>query len=284
VNLIQVDAVVTDRKGQPVPDLQAEDFEILQDGKPQPITHLTYIQTQRGQLPALPYTERAKTPNAPAPPVKPLILQQEQVRRSIVMVVDSLGISGPSVAFVRNTLRKFIEQQIQPNDLSAILRTGTSIGALQQFTSDKRLLLAAVERVRWNAFSRAETDPTDTNDAIGQVMRKHLLLGSLDDIKYVVNGMREMPGRKSVVLFTEDMRLLDSQGQRDGVVVAQLERLADTAHRAGVVIYSIDPRGLPTLSLQAKVAPPPIPFSMSGNADLLSRRRGSGGSTRLRSA
>lgn len=46
VNLVQVDAVVTDRKGQPVPDLRAEDFEILQDGKPQPITHLTYIRTQ----------------------------------------------------------------------------------------------------------------------------------------------------------------------------------------------------------------------------------------------
>jgi hypothetical protein len=45
VNLVQVDAVVTDSKGKQVTDLKAEDFEILQDGKPQIITGLSYITT-----------------------------------------------------------------------------------------------------------------------------------------------------------------------------------------------------------------------------------------------
>lgn len=197
------------------------------------------------------------------------------MRRSIVMVVDSLGISWQSAEFVRRPLRKFIEEQIQPGDLAAVIRTGASIGALQQFTSDKRLLLAAVERVRWNGFSRTEVDPTDQDDVLGQLMRKHLILASLDDLRYVVDALREMPGRKSLVLFTEDMRILDSQGQREELVTARLERIADVAHRAGVVIYSIDPRGLPTLTLQAKDAPPPL-ASMSGNLDLLSRRWSSG--------
>ena len=41
VNLVQVDAVVTDSKYHPVTNLQAEDFEILQDGVPQAITNLS---------------------------------------------------------------------------------------------------------------------------------------------------------------------------------------------------------------------------------------------------
>ena len=43
VNLVQVDAVVTDSKGRQVPGLEAKDFEVLQDGKPQKITHCSYI-------------------------------------------------------------------------------------------------------------------------------------------------------------------------------------------------------------------------------------------------
>ena len=39
VNLVQVDAVVMDAKGKQVTDLEAKDFEILQDGKPQDIGH-----------------------------------------------------------------------------------------------------------------------------------------------------------------------------------------------------------------------------------------------------
>ena len=43
VNLVQVDAVVTDAKGKQVTDLTADDFQIFQDGKPQKITHFSYI-------------------------------------------------------------------------------------------------------------------------------------------------------------------------------------------------------------------------------------------------
>src|SRR5262245_48472444 len=46
VNLVQVDAVVTDKNGRPVTDLKAEDFEIFQDGRRQEITHFSYISNE----------------------------------------------------------------------------------------------------------------------------------------------------------------------------------------------------------------------------------------------
>ena len=42
-NLVQVDAVVTDKNGKQVTDLRAEDFEVLEDDKPQKITNFSYI-------------------------------------------------------------------------------------------------------------------------------------------------------------------------------------------------------------------------------------------------
>src|SRR5215471_20570397 len=46
VTLVQVDAVVNDRKGRLVTDLKPEDFEILEDGRPQKITNFSYISTE----------------------------------------------------------------------------------------------------------------------------------------------------------------------------------------------------------------------------------------------
>src|SRR6266480_7851626 len=42
-NLVQVDAVVTDKNGKPVTDLRPEEVEILEDGKPQRITHFFFV-------------------------------------------------------------------------------------------------------------------------------------------------------------------------------------------------------------------------------------------------
>ena len=52
--------------------------------------------------------------------------------------------------YARRALKKFVDEQMQEGDLVAIIRTGGGIGALQQFTTDKRQLYAAIDKVRWN--------------------------------------------------------------------------------------------------------------------------------------
>ena len=281
-NLVQVDATVTDKKGRPIGNLQPEDFEIFEDGRPQKITNFSFI--SRGEetpAPPAPAKSDRSARNVAAPP-PPVVLRREDVRRTVALVVDDLGLSFESMHFVRAALRKFVDEQMQTGDLVAIIRTGAGVGALQQFTSDKRLLYAAIERVKWNsrgrsgiaAFSPLQDSPLVTGSMqpsengpvapkngqdIERQMREQyndfkdeiFSVGTLGAINYIVRGLRPMPGRKSVVLLSESMNLFDTKGDGNYRTIQALRRLTDLASRASVVIYSIDPRGLPPLNLSA---------------------------------
>ncbi|HEX4802474.1 MAG TPA: VWA domain-containing protein, partial [Myxococcaceae bacterium] len=153
VNLVQIDAVVTDSKGHRVTDLKSEDFEVLQDGAPQKITSFSYV--AEGVKPALQTAVAAQSKDATPPP--PIRLKADQVHRVIALVVDDLGISPSGVAEVRAALKKFVDNDIQPGDMVAIIRTGAGIGALQQFTTDKRLLYASIDRVKFNFNGRVSS-------------------------------------------------------------------------------------------------------------------------------
>ncbi|HEY8205276.1 MAG TPA: VWA domain-containing protein, partial [Pyrinomonadaceae bacterium] len=133
-NLVQVDAVVTDKDGKIVTDLKPEEVEIFEDGRQQKITHFSYNVTETAE----PAKETKSTPaDKNAPPVPPSRLRPEDIRRTIALVVDDLGLSFESTYFVRRALKKFVDEQMQPGDLVAIIRTSGGMGALQQFTSDK---------------------------------------------------------------------------------------------------------------------------------------------------
>lgn len=54
VELVQVDAVVTDARGRHVTDLTIEDFEIIQDGRLQPVSAFAYVQGPRRASPQAP--------------------------------------------------------------------------------------------------------------------------------------------------------------------------------------------------------------------------------------
>src|ERR1022692_3979169 len=74
-------------------------------------------------------------------------------RRTIALMVDDLGLSFESMAFVRWSLRKFVNHQMQPGDLVAVCRTGAGSGVLQHFSVDRRVLLSVIDGLRWNPVS-----------------------------------------------------------------------------------------------------------------------------------
>ena len=265
-NLVQVDAVVTDKNGKVVADLKPEEIKILEDGRQQKITHFSYYVTETPATPAR--TEKAAVVDKYAPPAPPTRLKPEEIRRTIAIVVDDLGLSFESTHFVRRALTKFVDEQMQPGDLVAIIRTGGGMGALQQFTSDKRQLYAAIERVKWNSSGRggigafAPLEPPTPgergpemdakNEELNQFRQDMFSVGTLGAVSYVVKGLRELPGRKSILLISDGFRIYNlDDPTRNYLALEKLRRLIDEAGRASVVIYTMNATGLQTLGLTA---------------------------------
>lgn len=269
VNLVQVDAVVTDSKGHEVTNLQPADFEILEDGRPQAITNFSYVSVAS---PAGLKTHAKTPPVATSPPgVPPVRLRPEQVRRTIAIVVDDLHIRFGNIPYVRQALKKFVDEDVQPGDLVAILCTSRDLGILQQFTNDKRLLDAAIQRVRFylgsliyvpdeatgsGAFTHRQTDELEAvrkdleaaERRESEFRQEATMAGTIDALDYVVTGLRDLPGRKAVILVTDMIPLCRRNPQ---LVYQRLRELAELANRSSAVVYTIDARGLPTLALDA---------------------------------
>jgi VWFA-related protein len=256
-NLVQVDAVVTDKNGKPVTDLKPEEVQILEDGKPQKITHFAYSVTRSESANRTGEPLATDKSNEVAPPVVPNRLARENVHRTIAIVVDDLGLNFESAGYMRRALKKIVDEQMQPGDLVAIIRTGGSVGALQQFSSDKRQLYAAIERVKWNLGGAGDTGafsairsrdlkiPGEQGDGgRGESHRMRVAGGSMvSTLKYVVRGLRDLPGRKSILLLSDGIVL---NWEMQMILIP----LIDLAHRASVVIHTMDARGLATFGLQ----------------------------------
>lgn len=271
--LVQVDAVITDKNGKLVTDLRPEELEIFEDGRPQKITNFSFFLAETA--PPLPPVARSNGADRNAVPVPPVRLRPDQVRRTIALVVDDLGLSFESTYYVRRALKKFVDEQMQPGDLVAIIRTAGGMGALQQFTSDKRQLYAAIERVRWNANGRSgigvfaplqgknpseEVAPAAEIDNVGlhredlDEFREDLFaVGTLGAVNYVVRGLKDLPGRKSILLISDGISIMSRVDPRNSSdrVLSALHSLTEQANRASVVIYTMQASGLQTLALTA---------------------------------
>jgi VWFA-related protein len=300
VDLVQIDVTVTGPRGEHVPGLTRDDFELFLDGHPQAITNFGHVAvpvaTSAPEAPAA--TRRSQNqvaiPSAPAVRLRP-----EQVQRAVALFIDDLSLSAESVPYVRNGLRKAIESGIGPRDLTAIIRASAGMGALQDFTIDKQRLLAAADQVRWYPRGRGELaaydrikgpvegnapssatsatygDPEAARDS--NLRNRYFQGATIDSLERVLRGMADLPGRKAVVVLSDDFRVAfrdpgspDAQPamhiyEPDRAITNRLRRCIDAAAHSGVVIYAIDTRGLSSLrALAADNLDHPERFSLPG--------------------
>jgi VWFA-related protein len=284
-NLVQIDAVVT-KNGKLVPDLKAEDFEIFQDGKRQTITSFAYVSNVSNNAGSRPTPGTSgKNPNVNADPNSPAPPQSEIARRRIAFVVDDYGLSAQSMADIRSQLRKFIDEQLSPDDLIAIVLTSRATRELLQLTNDRSRIDQAWEQLRWHQCSRVglKTMPRLGDDApSGCGPNIATFPMSINSIRTIVTALGQMPGRKSMVVFSNDTPLRENEelargsssvmeadggtGKDSNNYSARLRRLAELAIRSSVVIYAVDATGLQTTSLTAAdFIPTPMISGSQGN-------------------
>jgi VWFA-related protein len=154
-----------------------------------------------------------------------------------------------SIYYARRGLKRFAEREFRPGDLAMLATTSASMGYHPVVTSSSIELEAAVKRLRYSLWSAYDAGPLDRGMRIAggrqeqDFYERTLGMDAVAEVEAVIGLLRPMPGRKSVTLVSEGFKLF-GPGMDNNLMRDVLHRLVDVANRAGVVIYTLDPRGL----------------------------------------
>jgi VWFA-related protein len=253
INYVEVDAVVTDREGRFVPDLVRDDFEIFEDGKRQSVSSFGLIDIPVEKADAPLFAPRAAEPDVATN-------QRPFDGRVYVLVLDDLHTEAGRTPLVRAAARRFVETQLGANDVAAVIAIRGSNSGSQEFTANKRLLNAAIDRfsgksLRSATLNRVEDyyltrgipgaqPPRDVEEHERAFNARSTLVA----IRNISDFMANVRGRrKALVLFSEgiDYDIMDVFNNMSASDVRQetFDAIA-AATRANVSIYSVDARGL----------------------------------------
>lgn len=303
--LIQLDVVVTDKDGRVVKGLTKEDFTLFDSGKKQQISFFEFFEGGKLRTPSTSPREVAEpvSPGRSGVPdtkrimafvVDDLTINQEDLaflRQLLKNFIDAQMQGGDLVAIVRTVGGKGLLQQFTM-DKQLLHRAVASLTPRSHaFSAIHNPQMPRMTNPQGAMASDGPTDPSAAGagdegpmgavDAAGEALdvsnplddtHKTLrALMSLGTASFVIDSLRELPGRKSLVLISGGLPILSSQtGANTGSVSYLLNTLTDKATRAGVAIHTMDVRGLQALSSVASFEDTPG-RSMVGGSDVFSR-------------
>ncbi len=268
VTYVEVDVRVTDDRGEFVRGLTLADFELLEDGKPRPIAAFNLVDLPVERLESFPG-------RAAAPPADVRSNARPFEGRVYVMVIDDLHMGFARTGQARRAAREFVEKRMGANDLMAVVHTAGSRDQSQELTSDKALLLAAVDRTTGRGLRSATASRIDyynlTQEMVrrqpagqalpgqdtaitdpDEALRAHNARATLDTLRGVAEFLSAVRGRRKAILFISEGISYDFnnpfENRSSSLVLDELRDTLAAAARANVVFYGIDPRGLTGLA------------------------------------
>jgi VWFA-related protein len=266
INYVEVDAAVFDRQGRFVNDLARDDFQVLEDGQPQDISAFTLV-----NIPI----EKPDQPLFTRRPVEPDVTSNAKPfeGRVYVIVLDDLQTAAFRSGLVRRAAHQFVERAMAANDVAAVVYTSGRGEAGQEFTSNKRLLLASVDRFmgrklrsrtleRLDEYQRQRSTPggrgqsNRINDPL-DLERGRDARASLDSLKNISDYIAGIHGRRKAIVYLSegiDYDVYDFNNRDANTIQDSMREVIASATRANVSIYAIDPRGLTQLAEESMEA------------------------------
>jgi len=220
--VVLTDVTVTDRKGNPVHGLPESAFRVFDNNKPQGIAT---------------FEEHTGTPAAKMEPAamrageysNDYLLHLPPVLNVVIIDIANLRITDQM--YLNYELTRFFEEQPEGQPLAIYLRAGNGCFLVQDFTSDRALLLAALHK----AIPRIP--PTGRE-----------YLSDIDTLHQIAAYLSQLPGRKNVLWFSggSTLYLRDDAELYDDP--AMWRALYDELEQERIAVYPIDARGLTTYS------------------------------------
>jgi VWFA-related protein len=176
--IVRLDVVVTDADGTLVRDLTREDFQLLEDGKPQTLSQFLAV---RAGAPAAGAPAAAAAPTPPAPTAGP--------GRNVVVFVDDLHIAPGHLDFTKEALHRFVSEFLGPDDRVAIV-TASGPGGVQELTLDRAALGRAIDQLVLRQASVAPAQGSQMTPAQAEL----ILRGDPSALQLATRLMRDQPG------------------------------------------------------------------------------------------
>ena len=273
--LRQTDVIVFDAQGKFVDGLKREDFELRVDGKPAPITFFERVEAGGGNEEAQWLAARDR----PSSTTKDATATS--YGRKVIFFVDDVHLSPTSIVQAKELIQKYIDYEVNENDETQVVSATGRVGFFQQLTDNKIVLRKATERLTYHqrtgkdydippmssyqAFQieRGDTDTLNyfVDEMIKQnrfltrpvatdlvraraanIMRQasHWVLKTLGALDQTIRDAANVPGRKLLYFISDGFLVHSNYTDMSNAI----RTLGSSAARAGVVIYSIDARGL----------------------------------------
>ncbi len=280
VNLVLVRVVVRNSSGKAVPDLKQEDFQVFDNGKRQKISSFN-AETLESQAKTAAVVETSKEPNGGE--TTEIVKMPASPQRFLALVFDDLHMKAADAMAVRSAATKLFAS-LMPTDRVSIYSTGGDVK--QDFTDDAQTLrktLAAivphpakgeselncpnityyqadliVNKHDRDAIITAALDadanqcPVDIGADAQQILEQgdELTRQGYERLEDIVKHLSNMPGQRVLAYVSPGFPLPDE-------VMPTGSNLIGQAIRAGVVVNTIDARGLYTADALPDIGAPP---------------------------
>ena len=269
INFIRVDVIVTDGDGNHVPDLEAADFQVFEDGEPQTIESF-----QRVEITGVPAPD--------AEPARDIINAYDEEReaqrtdtRIFVVFFDDYHVRWENGVRAGRALADFLRTNLNPTDMVGIMHPLTPLSEVR-VTRNHAAVIEAAENFYGRKFDYDPANMFEQRYAhypteIVERLRNDVSLSALEGLMIRLGSLRE--GRKNVLLISEGYSnyvppqhrsdnaemfgappvAVDPRMQHyeetfqffsDQGLTFDLRDVYTTANRFNTTIYALDPRGL----------------------------------------
>ncbi|HEY5610344.1 MAG TPA: VWA domain-containing protein, partial [Thermoanaerobaculia bacterium] len=300
VRVINVDVVVTDRKGNPINGLQMDDFEVYENRRPQKVTNFYEVRATEAPTPV----EPAAAAPAPAAPRVETEEIPPHLRRRVIFYVDNLSMAPFNRNRVFQQMKVFAKDALRPGDEAMIVTWNRSMKIRVPFTNDAKLIEQQLDAIAGESALGIQTiserrslesrirDTNNYNEAIAIARQysqsvEHDLRQSVSAINGLISMFAGLEGKKILVLttegfpiqpgremfmFIEEMRRekqewqASTSGSLESLSFESsrlIESIARGANANGITMYTLHAGGLAGGSEMSAENSQPIPYSVT---------------------
>jgi VWFA-related protein len=280
--LVLIPTLVTDKSGNHITGLKQEDFTVLENGAEQKIATFEEITSDPQRW------SRPKNPNEFANSLS----GESSNRRITLLVLDLINTSFMAQANAREELLKYLAQSVdqrEPTALYTLTRNGIQV--VHDFTSDPRILVAALHQVRGDTTHDTMIDPAGVNSEAQKIQsmmgdaetnfrsfeRRLAITYTLDGLEQVAQALAGFPGRKSLIWagggfpfsVGDDMHLASIGGDTLSDLLPMYEHTWQLLNNAQIALYPVDVKGLVVPLASASVGNPGKNYGRNMNRRLM---------------